>query len=180
MNEKIRIGMVGCGQIMPATAKGILAAKNCVMQCVYDVDMEAAQEKKNMFGIPIEASFWKLLEREDVDALYLAVPHALHVPLALEAIRAGKHVLIEKPMATNIQDARLIVDESKKFDVKVSVAMAMRFEPQVNVFASGLSERRITEYRPGSLTMVFFCVRPIESMSGIRFRSSSSRRSATL
>ena len=142
MNEKIRIGMVGCGQIMPATAKGILAAKNCVMQCVCDVDMEAAQEKKNMFGIPIEASFWKLLEREDVDALYLAVPHALHVPLALEAIRAGKHVLIEKPMATNIQDARLIVDESKKFDVKVSVAMAMRFEPQVQL-AKALIEKGV-------------------------------------
>ena len=126
-DRKLRIGMVGCGQIMPSTAKGIQASEHCVIDAVMDTDEEAAKEKSETFGVPYYTDLWKFLERNTMDAVYIAVPHALHVPIGIEAARAGKHVIVEKPMATAVEDARMLVEECREAGVKLTQAMGMRY-----------------------------------------------------
>lgn len=145
--KKIRIGMVGCGQIMPSTADGILSSKHCEMSCLFDIDSDILTERATAYHVKTESDFWQFIARDDIDAIYLAVPHALHAPLAVESIRAGKHVMIEKPLATNINDAKMILDESKKAKVKVGVAMAMRFDGRVE-----LTKKLIEDGVIGSIT----------------------------
>ena len=90
---KMCIGMVGCGQIMPSTAKGILASQHCIIDAVMDIDADAAKEKGEMYAVPYYTDLWEFLARPEMDVVYIAVPHALHVPIGIEAARAGKHAL---------------------------------------------------------------------------------------
>ncbi|MEM3504579.1 MAG: Gfo/Idh/MocA family oxidoreductase [Nitrososphaeria archaeon] len=61
----------------------------------------------------------KMLEETNIDAVIIASPNKLHANMAIKAIKAGKHVLIEKPMATNLDDAKKILEEANKAKVKV-------------------------------------------------------------
>ena len=124
---KMCIGMVGCGQIMPSTAKGILASQHCIIDAVMDIDADAAKEKGEMYAVPYYTDLWEFLARPEMDIVYIAVPHALHVPIGIEAARAGKHVIVEKPMATAVEDAKMLVAECREAGVKLTQAMGMRY-----------------------------------------------------
>ena len=125
--EKLRIGMIGCGQIMPATAKGILGGENCQMVRLLDIDPVALGETKDKYGVAAENDLFALLYDDEIEAVYIAIPHALHAAVAVEALRAGKHVMIEKPMATTPGDAHFIVAEADKSGKTAGVAMSQRF-----------------------------------------------------
>ncbi len=129
--QKLRIGMIGCGQIMPATAKGIKESARCEMTRFLDVEPTAMNETAAAFGLPVENDLFGFLAHEDIDAVYVAVPHALHAAIAVAAVRAGKHVMIEKPMATTPGDAAFIVSEVRKAGRVGAVAMVMRFTQTV-------------------------------------------------
>ena len=65
------------------------------------------------FGVPAAPSVGALLDRPDVDVAIIATPHSTHLPLALAAATAGKHVYLEKPMALNVAECDLIIDASR-------------------------------------------------------------------
>ncbi|HET8538594.1 MAG TPA: Gfo/Idh/MocA family oxidoreductase [Anaeromyxobacter sp.] len=70
-----------------------------------------------------------VLAREDVDAVYVALPNTLHAECAIRAARAGVHVLTEKPMATSEEDCRRMIDAADEHGVKLMVAYRLHFEP---------------------------------------------------
>lgn len=88
------------------------------------------------FGIDTSyGSYEQLVADARVDAVYVAAPHSEHRALALLAIAAGKHVLIEKPIAVTVADAREIVDAARAAGVFAMEAMWSRFLPQTTVVA---------------------------------------------
>ncbi|MFH8252541.1 Gfo/Idh/MocA family protein [Microbacterium sp. B2969] len=74
-----------------------------------------------------------LFADEDIDVVYIATPHSAHAELALQAIASGKHVLIEKPIATSAPEAREIVDAARAAGVLVMEAMWTRYLPQSDI-----------------------------------------------
>jgi len=80
-------------------------------------------------------SYEQLVADAEVDIVYVAAPNALHRPLALLAIAAGKHVLIEKPLGTDETDARVIVDAARAAGVFAMEAMWTRFLPQTTIIS---------------------------------------------
>lgn len=123
MKEGIGIGIVGCGQIMPATAARILNSESCRIVCVYDIDEKAALEEAEKLRVPVQKTLWDLLNNPEVDVVYVAVPHALHAPIGVEAARAGKHVIVEKPLASTYEDALFLAEECRKNGVLLSAHM---------------------------------------------------------
>lgn len=87
----------------------------------------------------------QLLSDADVDVVYVATPHPLHRELALAAIAAGKHVLVEKPIAMSAADAREILDAGRGAGVLVTEAMWTRYLPQADVIAQLLDAGTIGE-----------------------------------
>jgi UDP-N-acetylglucosamine 3-dehydrogenase len=80
-----------------------------------------------------------LLERKDIEAVVVATPHPTHSPIAVDAIKAGKHVLIQKPMATKVEDAESIVNCAKKYkDLKVMVLPFVYFDNPIFDYVKGL------------------------------------------
>jgi len=129
MAKKLRVGMIGCGQIMPATAKSIVSSDYCEIAGVMDIDEAAAQEKAKEYNVPYSTDLFCFLDKKEIDAVYIATPHATHVPIGVEAARAKKHVMVEKPMATTVSDARMLINECVAANVKLSSAMGMRYNP---------------------------------------------------
>ncbi len=81
-----------------------------------------------------------LIDDPQVDVVYIATPHPLHHDLALEAIAAGKHVLIEKPIAMSAEEARAITDAGRAAGVLVQEAMWTRYLPQADIIRQVLAD----------------------------------------
>ena len=107
----IRWGLVGTGAIASKRAgTGLVDAHNSKLIAVCDVIEEAVQTFAGRFNVPhVYTSFDELLTNEEIDAVYLATPIFLHAPQAIQALRAGKHVLVEKPMALSVAEGEEMV-----------------------------------------------------------------------
>src|SRR4051812_22200380 len=81
---------------------------------IADTSAPRASEAAKMFDVPVVATdFRELLARDDIDVVSIALPNYLHATVGLAALKAGKHVMIDKPMATNARDAAKLVAEAK-------------------------------------------------------------------
>jgi predicted dehydrogenase len=119
------IGAGGIGQDHLASFKLHPSARIVALAEVSPVRGREAAEK---FGIPeLVTDYRKLLGRGDIDVVSVALPNYLHAKVALEALKAGKHVMLDKPMATNARDAAKLVAEAKKQGVLFMVGQNFRF-----------------------------------------------------
>jgi UDP-N-acetyl-2-amino-2-deoxyglucuronate dehydrogenase len=126
----LRIGIVGCGDIAVSNAAAAAAAPNASLTACYDPDRRLAADLADRFGGAVCSTVDALLERAEVDAVLLCVPHHLHAPLAIEAAQAGKHVIVEKPPANQLAGARAMVSAAKEAGVVLSVCFPDRYEPR--------------------------------------------------
>jgi UDP-N-acetyl-2-amino-2-deoxyglucuronate dehydrogenase len=128
MPEQLGIGMIGCGEIAVQTAKGVAGAAHARHVMVMDVDERVARDLGGAYGVPSTTSVEALLANPDVDAVYIAVPHYLHAPIGLQALRAGKHVLLEKPIATTLRDADALIAGAKEAGRTLSIAFTAQVD----------------------------------------------------
>jgi len=117
--KKIRIGIVGTGGMANVHATEFLKIPGVELAAVCDVDAKRAKEfaAKHGGSATVFTDFGKLLAEASVDAISNVTPDSLHAPLSLQAIAAGKHILCEKPLATNHTDALRMARASKKAGV---------------------------------------------------------------
>jgi predicted dehydrogenase len=128
IREPLRIGVVGCGNHGGALAEAVMRSEN--LRLVAGADPDAtARRRVGAFGdgVSTHESLADLLEAVDIDALLIATPHDVLAPLALSAIRAGKNVLIEKPMGINEPQAREVEFAAASADVTCMVGYSFRY-----------------------------------------------------
>lgn len=102
--DKIGIAFVGAGIVAEMHGRGIAAARNARLVGAYDVDREKAEKITARFGGRVFDSLQQLLADPNVDAVHVLTPVQHHVPHAIESLKAGKHVLVEKPVADTLND----------------------------------------------------------------------------
>jgi len=126
----IRFGILGFGlhaakRLMP----GFRAAKNCQVSALSRRDMSKARESAKQFDIPLAfASAEELCRSKQVDAVLVTTPNACHLDDVLLALRHGKPVLCEKPMAVNAEQCRRMVEAARRAKLLLGVAQVFRFE----------------------------------------------------
>ncbi|MFD0588172.1 Gfo/Idh/MocA family protein [Paenibacillus sp. GCM10027627] len=130
IGNKIRIGIIGAGNIGGVHAAEFSKLSDlCEITAITDAYLPLAEQKAAQYGIgAVAESPEQLIAREDVDAVVIGVPNQFHASLAVQAIEAGKHVLLEKPMGINESAARDILKASRKSDRVVMVGHQMRWE----------------------------------------------------
>lgn len=129
MQNPIRIGVVGLGgfgQFVMAAFKGTPEVQVTV---VYDVDTNRAQQIAAQYGVAAANSYSELAASPAVDVVYIATPPALHGPAAIEALQNGKHLFVDKPLATSLAEAAEIERLAKEKGLKVAVNYVLRFNP---------------------------------------------------
>lgn len=127
--NKVRWGIIGSGGIaQKRTIPGMLLAKNAECRAVMDVKEAIVKEVQERFHVP-EAftSLEELLAREEIDAVYIATPVFCHKEQVLQAAKAGKHILLEKPMGLTCEEGEEIKGFCEENDVKLGIGFMMRF-----------------------------------------------------
>jgi len=131
MSIKIKWGVIGSGGIARRRTipEGILKARNAELSLVFDVDEKANAEVAAESGACAVQSVEALLTG-DADAVYIATPAYLHHDQVLTCVKAGKHVLCEKPLGMTITEAEEMIASAKTAGVKLGCAFMMRFVAQ--------------------------------------------------
>ncbi|HVF48901.1 MAG TPA: Gfo/Idh/MocA family oxidoreductase [Pyrinomonadaceae bacterium] len=136
--DKISVGIIGAGYIGGVHA-GVLGRDERVrVASVYDVDEARADALARSSGAGVARSVEELLE--SVAAVYLTTPNTQHTALAIKAVRAGKHVFCEKPMATSVADARAVLDAARAGQMVFQVGHNRRFAPVYAMLKALLAE----------------------------------------
>ncbi len=111
----IGVGVVGCGYWGPNLARNLSALETCELRALCDVDPErVARLRRHFPSARASTDFGELLRDPEIDALAICTPVHTHFPLASEALRAGKHVLVEKPLTHSVETAELLVDLARR------------------------------------------------------------------
>jgi len=129
VREPIGIGVVGLGEIGQVHVEGALRTPAAELAAVVDLDAELCASTARRTGARAHTSLEALLADDRVDAVSVCLPHALHLPVALQAITAGRHVLLEKPMAIDAGQCRAIVSAADEAGVLVGVSHNQLFYP---------------------------------------------------
>lgn len=127
--RELKVAVVGCGSIarrmhLPAWAN----LPNVEIAALCDCDERCLREMSKQFGVKRTfADYEDMLSCGDLDVIDVCTPNFLHMPQAIAALEAGKHVMVEKPLARNFQEAVKIVKAAGKNDRKLTIAFPLRF-----------------------------------------------------
>jgi predicted dehydrogenase len=128
--SKIKWGIIGCGNIAAKFAQDLALIKNAELTAVASRSIEKAKTfAQNNNSKKAYGSYDTLLKDTEVDIIYIATPHISHATLSIKSMRAGKHVLCEKPLAIHKNDALEIMKTSKETNCFFMEALWTRFNP---------------------------------------------------
>jgi predicted dehydrogenase len=145
MSKKSRysIAVIGAGAIGQDHIASFQQHPAARVVALADVSAERGRETADKFGVPeLVTDYRVLLARDDIDVVSIALPNYLHGPVALEALRSGKHVMLDKPMTTNAREGARLVAEARKRRRLFMVGQNQRFTPDVQT-ARTLVERGV-------------------------------------
>ncbi|TYB45401.1 Gfo/Idh/MocA family protein [Actinomadura chibensis] len=148
MSDALRIGVLGCAaiagrKVLPAMAR----VEDVAITALASRDAAKAAEFAGRFGGAPVTGYANLLDRPDVDAVYVAVPTGLHHRWALRALEAGKHVLVEKPLTATLDEAAELVAEAKRAGLWLMDDFMFRHHSQHTAVRRLVESGRIGEVR---------------------------------
>ncbi len=117
--KNYKAAIIGCGNIFPMHAVGVMECENAELVAVCDVKEDRAREKAAEFGCRWYTDYKEMLEKEEIDAVHLCLPHYLHSIVAIYCMEHGKHVLTEKPMSIKLEESKAMIDTAKKCGVRL-------------------------------------------------------------
>lgn len=128
--RKLGVGVIGLGSagLLHAESYNAISDKAKVI-VLCDKDKGCAESNASIYGADAHTNYRDILRRKDIDIIDICLPHHLHAKAAIEAAEAGKHVLVEKPIATTLKDADDMIKAAKKAGVKLMVAESHAFVP---------------------------------------------------
>ena len=155
----IRLAMIGCGQIANAHLRSIDALADAEVTWCQDIDAARAECAATPRGAHSTTDYAQVLAADDVDAVVLCLPHDLHESFSVQAARAGKHVLVEKPMAMEEAEARRMVEAADTAGVTLCVGQSTRCTVAMRQARALLTEGAIGQLRHVLHQRVFYIER---------------------
>lgn len=148
----VRVGIVGCGQMGRKHAHNSFKIKGVTVEGVADKDLQHAQILAKELGVPAFSNIEDLLIGIDIDALVITTPPDQHGDNTLAAIKAGKAVFVEKPIALDIATAESMCTAVKEASLVNSVGFHLRYAPMTQKTRSLIKGRRVTQVRSVTTT----------------------------
>ena len=164
--DPLRFGMIGVGKRGTAHLGGLVERSDITVQAVCDVDpvaRDAAQSAAQADNPRSYSDYRELLRQNDVDAVVIATPCYLHAEMAAAALKAGKHVFCEKPLAISAEQVRLVLDAARNSRTVFQIGQQSRNSPHIQevvrqIHETGLigaplvikAQRHSTPSRPGT------------------------------
>lgn len=141
--SKLNIAVIGAGRMGAFHIETLEKIEAAELVAVAEPNESLARERIGRRPITWFADHRDLLQREDIDAVCVCTPSNRHAAVALDAIAAGKHVFVEKPIATTLEDGLRVTAAAREAGVKLMVGHIERFNPAVAKLAELIAEGRI-------------------------------------
>src|SRR5256712_12242338 len=152
----IRFGIVGCGTIAPVHAAAIQRTDGAALVAATSQHPEQAQAFAAAHGIDWTPDLPALLRRPDVDVVTICTPSGLHAEMACAAMLAGKHVVVEKPLAISLEQADAMLRTSRETGRALAVISQSRFAPGGQEVHAAVTTGRLGRLLLADLSMKSF------------------------
>ena len=141
-NQVVRIGVVGLGYWGPNIARNVAESPRAELSWVCDMNPEALRlASKRYSGTATTTSIEEMLDDPELDAVAIATPVSTHYDLARAALDAGKHVLVEKPLAASLTQAQDLVDRAERAGLVLLPGHTFLYSPPVTKIKEILETR---------------------------------------
>lgn len=156
--DKINFGIIGCGAIAEKHGQALSQIDNTRLIAVSDIDQERAQRfaEKHMPGSSprrIFADYRDMLQDSSIEAVIIATPSGMHARMGLDVLDAGKHVLIEKPLTLNTQDAQNLISKAQEVNKSIGTVHPNRYYETSQMLKSVIDEGRLGRLSHGAATL---------------------------
>lgn len=151
--DTVNFALVGCGHIAAKHAQAIARIKTARLLAVCDTHPGRTAPFREQYGAREYGDYQQLLHDPSIDVVSICTPSGLHAQMAVDAARAGKHVVVEKPIALSLADADRIIKECRQAKVKLAVVHPNRFIPAVQALKKALDEGRFGTLTHGNATV---------------------------
>lgn len=128
-SKPLRLGLIGCGGFGRFCLEAYLRLDSVRIAAVADSRVESAEQFSRDFSVPAFSDPTELIARQDVDIVHIATPPSSHYELVMAAVRAGKHVLCEKPLAISVAQADEMLLAAREAGVIAPVNFVLRHNP---------------------------------------------------
>jgi len=150
---KTGFGVIGCGRISSKHTESIIAVPEAELLAVCDIIPERAQKFGQKYNCQSYLDYRELLKREDIDIITIATPSDDHAKIAIAAAKAGKHVMVEKPMAMTLKDADRMIETCRECGVKLAVIHQNRFNKAVRMLRDAMEDGRFGKLTHGQASI---------------------------
>jgi UDP-N-acetylglucosamine 3-dehydrogenase len=141
--KKLGVAVIGTGFWGRNHARVFKELEETELLAVCDINAERAKNVAKQFGVRAYTSMGKLLKRKDIEAVSMCVWSLNLAKETLKALKAGKHVLVEKPMATNVKQAEKLLETVEEEGLHLSVGFLMRFIPGIQHMKNSIEDKTI-------------------------------------
>jgi UDP-N-acetyl-2-amino-2-deoxyglucuronate dehydrogenase len=156
MPDTLRFGLIGCGRIAPHHVNAIRTLPAAELTAVADIIEDRAYRFADDYGADPYLNYHDLLERPDIDIVCICTPSGLHAQMAIDAANAGKHIIVEKPMALSLADADAMIAAAKANNVKLCVAFQNRYNPPIKDLRAAVESGRLGRLLLGNATVRWY------------------------
>ena len=148
MKNCVNIGQIGVGYWGPNLLRNLVANNNCKVKTVVDHSSKRRSYVQSLYPeIKVERDANALFEDPDIDALVIATPVKTHYKFAMQALNANKHFLVEKPMATKVEEIKKIKNLSEEKNLIAMVGHTFLFNPAVQYIKKVIDSGELGEIR---------------------------------
>ncbi len=132
--QKLNVALCGLGVYAGYLARGLEASTYCRLAGIITGTPAKAESWKKKYDIPEKniynyQNFDEIIHNKAIDVVYVVLPNSMHKDFTIRAAKAGKHVIVEKPMAMNAQECREMIDACKNAKVQLAVGYRLHYEP---------------------------------------------------
>jgi UDP-N-acetyl-2-amino-2-deoxyglucuronate dehydrogenase len=157
--DPLRFGIIDCGRIAPRHAQAIAdipREMNIQLVAAYDLIDSRVQHYTKTYGGKAYTDYHQLLANPDIDVVTVCVPSGLHTQIGIDAARAGKHVLVEKPIALRPEDADDLIHACEEMNVTLGVVLQNRFNPPMRDLRALVDSGKVGRLYLGSVTVRWY------------------------
>jgi predicted dehydrogenase len=140
--RRLKVGVIGVGRVAMAHLNAAMDLRDGVeLMAIADVRADRAKEVAEEFGVRnVHSDYRDLLADREIEAVIVCLPNHLHHPVCVNAARAKKHILVEKPMAMNLREADEMIEEARAHGVTLMVGQSRRFSDAMKEIFRRLDE----------------------------------------
>jgi len=154
VQQKIKTAIIGCGKVSHLHAAALQQGVNTELTAIYSRSLEKAQKFAKTYGILAYDNIETMIKEAGIESVVVCTPHPFHADAVIKAAKSGANCLVEKPLASSLQDCDIMIKACHENKVKLGVVSQRRFYAPVQRLRKAIDEGKIGSPALGTINML--------------------------